>query len=461
MREVSIAALREEVVRIRGAVALTRVYHFSGVKLHASGSPLTTAELHAMQQSGFQSVFFADQGEGEAEALRLLTTQVVEVRDLALGDVLADTILGPDGEDLCGPGTFVDARVLEGPARRGSGSVTIKKRGMKGGTEQAAGYAALLPKYPAHPPRPESGTTFAVSPERRPVKAILAPRATVLVTLNDDFQRALAMNMIAVEGHEVLERRWADVSQAEFQRLRFDAILLDLAEAPSALPLLRKSDVFRSVAVLVTAPEGRKSEVFKAISAGANGSIPLPLRREVLIDRLHGTIQAFGRQPKLKPAVLQDRRVQPREGGHMLCTLQDKFLSSPLPVKEATLLDVSDQGLKIEYRRPAWPVSHAYLAHGVHPQHFFFNYAKDNPLGRDVTVTFPPTLGRALEGHAKFVHLSYAGDFEVAGLLLQRMKSSVREHMTAVRGGPVTLRPSTTVRPAPPPPPSTTFRRPF
>ena len=143
----------------------------------------------------------------------------------------------------------------------------------------------------------------------------------------------------------------------------------------------------------------------------------------------------------------------------MLCTLQDKFLSTPLPVKEATLLDVSDAGFRIEYRRPAWPVQHAYLSAGVHPQHFFFNYAKDNPLGRDVTVTFPPTPGRTLEGHAKFVHLSSSGDCEIAGLLLQRMKSSVREHMTAVRGGPVTLRPpSTTIKP---PPPSTTFRRPF
>src|SRR6185295_17121282 len=282
MREVSVPSLREEVVRLRGAVTLVRIHHYSGVKLHGPGSPLTTSELQAMQQSGFQSVFFADQGEGEAEAQRVLTTQVVDVRDLAMGDVLADTILGPDGEDLLGPGTFVDAPILEGPVRQASGPVTIKKRGMKGGPEQAAGYQHLLPTYAPHPPRPESGTMFAVAAEARPVRPILAPRSTVLVTLQDNFQRALVMNMIAVEGHEVVDRRWSDVSQAEFQRLRFDAILLDLADAPSALQLLRKSDAFKSVAVLVTAPEGRRSEVFKAISAGANGSVPMPVRREVL-----------------------------------------------------------------------------------------------------------------------------------------------------------------------------------
>lgn len=460
MREVSVASLREEILRIRGAVTQARVFHPSGALLHGPGSPLTSAELQAFQQAGIQTVWFADQGESEAEALRTLTTQVVDVRDLAIGDVLADTIIGPDGDDLIGPGTFVDAPILEGPVRKASGSVTIRRRGIKpGGPEQVLVYQSLLPKYAPHPPRPDSGATFAVTVQPRPLKPVLAPRATVLVTLEDGFQRALMMNMIAVEGHDVGDRRWADVSQAEFQRLRFDAIILDLADAPSALALLRKSEAFKSVAVLVTAPEGRRSEVFKAISSGANASIPMPVRREVLIERLHGAIQAFGRAPKLKPAVLQDRRGQAREGAHMLCQLQDKFLSSPLPVKEATLLDVTDSGFRIEYRRPVWPVPHAYLPHGVHPQHFFFNYAKDNPLGRDVNVTFPPTFGRTLEGHAKFVHLSFAGDFEVAGLVLQRMKSSVREHMTAVRGGSTAIRPpSTAVKP---PPSTTTFRRPF
>jgi hypothetical protein len=121
-------------------------------------------------------------------------------------------------------------------------------------------------------------------------------------------------------------------------------------------------------------------------------------------------------------------------------------------VKEATLLDVSDAGLRVEYRRPPGQPAHAYLAHGVHPQHFFFNYAKDNPLGRDLTVTFPAAGGRTLEGHAKFVHVSCTGEFEVSGLVLQRMKSSVREHMTAVRGGPVMLKPLSTTLPVPPPP---------
>ena len=450
MREISVEALREEIVRLRGAVALTRVYHPCGAKLHNAGHPLTSPELKAMQESGIKSLYFSDEGEGDLEAQRVLSTQIVDARDLAIDDVLAANIFDREGEVLFAPGTCVDAVILEGKLRDVSGPVTIKKRGMKGGLDQAASYIASIPQYPPHPPRPDTNLALAGEPTKRSLRPILAPRVKLLVTLNDDFQRAFTMNLCAVEGHEVVDRRWADVSQAGLKGMTFDAILIDLVEAPVALPILRKSEMFKSLAVLVTAPEGRKSEVFKAIMAGANGSIPLPVKREVLLERLHSTIQAFGRPVKLKPTVLKERRALPREGGHLLCSLQDKFLSNPLSVKEATLLDVSDGGLRIEYPRSAWPLSHAYLAHGVHPQHYFFNYAKDNPLGRDLTVTFPSAAGRALEGNAKFVHLSTSGDFEVAGLVLQRMKSSVRDHMTTVRGGPVTLRPIEPIKPPSP-----------
>jgi DNA-binding response OmpR family regulator len=449
MREVSLAALRDEIQGLRGAVSLVRIHHFSGAKLLNAGCPVTSQEIQALQQSSIASVFFADGGEGELEAQRTLSTQIVDLSDLAIGDVLVDNIFGLDGEILCPPGTFVDAPILEGEIKDLSGPVTIRKRGMKGGPEQANSFLALAPKYPPHPARPDTGLTLASDPAPKPLRPILAPRARVLVTLADSFQRSLLMNVFAAEGHEVIDRRWADVSQAEFQRSKFDVVVLDLADAPGAVPLLRKSDVFRQVSVLVTAPEGRRSEVYKALTQGANGSLPMPFKRDVALERLHSTVQAFGRRVKLKPAVVQERRQSPREGGHMLCTLQDKFLSTPLPVKEATLLDVTDSGLRIEYRRPPGPVTHAYLAHGVHPQHFFFNYAKDNPLGRDVTVSFPQAGGRNLEGHAKFVHLSFMGDFEVAGLALQRMKSSVREHMTAVRGGTARLKPSTQIGPLP------------
>lgn len=450
MREVGVETFREEVFRLRGAISLMPIYHFSGAKLHDAGSPISPTDGQLMQRLGMQTVYFPDQGEGELEAQRSLSTQTVDIRDLAIGDVLADNIFNAAGEEICPPGTFIDAPMLEGSLRGLSGPVTIKKRGMKGAAEQVSTYLRMLPPAAPRPRRPDPG----LEPATRTTRPLLAPRARILVSVEDAFQRALMMNVCASEGHEAIDRRWVDVTVGDFQRTKVDAIILELSDAPAALPLIRKSDVFRSVAVLVTAPEGRRSEVFKALSGGANGSIPMPVKRDVLLDRIHHTIQAMGRPVKLKPAVIKERRSVAREGGHMLCSLQDKFLSSPLAVKEATLIDVSDQGLKIEYRRPAW-APHIYLAHGVHPQHYFFNYAKDNPLGRDVNVVFPSAGGRTLDGHAKFVHISMAGDFEIAGLVLQRMKSSVREHMTVVRGGSSVVRPPAPLRPAPP---STTRR---
>ena len=65
MREISVASLREEVFRVHGAVALTRVYHFSGVKLHDAGSPLTAAEVRALESHApvRQSYSHACQGQ--------------------------------------------------------------------------------------------------------------------------------------------------------------------------------------------------------------------------------------------------------------------------------------------------------------------------------------------------------------------------------------------------------------
>ena len=117
MREVSVEALREEVTRLRGLVTLTRVFHPSGARLHGSGTPITLGEIKAMQQAGIQSVHFADLAEADLIAQRMLSTETVDLRDLAMGDVLADNIFNDDGTVLCPPGTHIDAVILEGKLR--------------------------------------------------------------------------------------------------------------------------------------------------------------------------------------------------------------------------------------------------------------------------------------------------------------------------------------------------------
>ncbi len=433
MREVSVETLRNEVTRLGAVLTQTRVMHVSGVRLHPPAAVLGPAEVRAMQETGIRSVYLIEAGETEAGAQKELSSEAVEAYGLAAGDVLADDLKDHTGRVLHPAGTLIDAVLLQRGIPGGTGRIKIRRRGLKGADQQAKDYLARIPPPSPRVPRPDSRLT-RVSEAAAPVKVLLVPRARVLATVADNFQRAFILNSYAAEGHETFDRRWADLSPGELHQMKLDALVIDLAEAPAAIPVLRKTDLLRGLAVLVAGAEERKAETFKALNLGANGSLPLPPKRDVLLERLRGTLQSMGKQTAVKPAVVRDRRAQAREGGHFVCQVRDPFLKNPLPFQAVTALDLSDSGMKIEFARPPWPQPHAYLAHGVHPQHFCFNYAKDNPLGRDLTLTLPPAAGRQLEVSAKFVHLSVNGAYETAGLVFQRPKGSVREHVSTVRG---------------------------
>jgi hypothetical protein len=434
MREVSVETLRGEILRLGAVVAQTRVLHITGTRLHAPGSVIGSAEIRTFQETGIKTVYLLEAGESEQSAQKELQTEAVEAYGLAVGDVLVEDLKDHTGRIALKAGTIIDPVMLQGGIPGGQGKIKIKRRSLRGAEQQAQDYLHRIPVAPPHVPRPDSRVTRTAESAVGPLKLLLVPRARVLVTVADNFQRAFIMNSYASEGHEASERRWAEVSPGELHQMKLDAVVIDLAEAPAALPVLRRTDLLRGLAVLIAGAEDRKAEMFKALSAGANGSLPLPPRRDVLLERLRGTIQSLGKRVTVKPAVIRDRRVQPREGAHFVCKIHDPFLKNPLPIQQVTALDISEGGMRMEYARPPWPQPHAYLAHGVHPQHFLFNYAKDNPLGRDVTVTLPPAAGRDLQISAKFVHVSVAADFETAGLLFHRVKGSVREHMSTVRG---------------------------
>lgn len=434
MREVTVETLRGEVIRLGALVTQTRVLHVTGARLHPPASVIGPNEIRSLQEAGIKSVYLLEAGETEAGAMKELSTEAVEAFGLAVGDVLVEDLRDHTGRPVMRAGTIIDPVMLAGGIPGGTGLIKIKRRGLRGGDEQVKSYLSRLPPTPPRAPRPDSRLTQVSQTAAGAVKVLLAPRARVLVTIADTFQRSLMLNTYATEGHEVVDRRWVDVSHGDLHQMKIDALVLDLAEAPMALPILRKTDLFRTLGVLVAGAEDRKAEMFKALSAGANGTIPLPPRRDLLLERLRGTIQALGKRVTVKPSVIKERRAEVREGGHFVCTVSDPFLKTPLPIRQVTALDLGENGMRIEYPRPAWPQPHAYLAHGVHPQHFCFNYAKDNPLGRDLVVTMPPAGGREMQVNAKFVHVGMNADYETAGLVFHRVKGSVRGHISTVRG---------------------------
>lgn len=398
-----------------------------------------------MQEVGIKSVFLLEAGESEAAAVKALTTEPVAAFDLAEGDQLAEDLKDAAGGILLKAGTRIDEVFLDGGVRGAAGTVIVRRRESRDGEVQAKDYLGRIPPAPPRAPRPDSRVTRAMGGSAGALKVLLAPRARLLVTIEDNLQRSLVINSYAAEGHEVFDRRWADVSQGDLHQMKLDSLILDLAAAPAALALVRKSDLFRNVGVLVAGAEARKAEIFKAVSAGVNGSVTLPARRDQLLERLRGTMQALGKRVFFKPSLIAERRAVPREGGQFVCPLSDPFLKNPLPIREVTALDLGEGGMRIEYPRPAWPQPHAYLGHGVHPQHFCFNYAKDNPLGRDLVVTMPPVAGKEMQISAKFVHVSVNSDYETAGLVFHRVKGAVRDHVSTVRG-----RVPSTVRSSPP-----------
>ena len=69
----------------------------------------------------------------------------------------------------------------------------------------------------------------------------------------------------------------------------------------------------------------------------------------------------------------------------------------------------------------------------VHPKHYFFNYAKANPLGREVTLSFVSPAGAGMQVQASFAHIRIDGAYESAGLVLRLGKGTVKQHMTAMR----------------------------
>ncbi len=434
MREVSVEFLKEEAIRLGAVVVGTRVLHPSGLKVHGPGEALTISHVKLLQELGIRTLVLLEPGEGEQAALRALSSEMVRKADLAAGNVLAEDVRGADRALVAPAGAVLDPDLLRKIHLAAGEQVTIRRRGLEAGLLQARQYLGALPPAAAHGPRPDTRVTQATRLQTVPVRPLLVPRARVIVCIRDDFHRAVLLNTLSGEGHEVSEHREADAAAKAAANTRPDVLLVDLADALPACRTVRAVEEARAVSILVCAPEGRTAEVHQAVLRGANDSLPFPPRREALLEKVRGAMQAMGRASGVKPAVQTDRRRAAREPGHFVCGLADKFISKPLPVTSATVLDVGEGGIRIEYAAPLLPNPFAYAGHAVHPAHFWYNYSKSSALGRDLTVTIPAPGATPLEAFARFVHVARSRDYEVAGLVFQRVRGSVRDQITVIRG---------------------------
>jgi CheY-like chemotaxis protein len=435
VKEVSVDFLRNELIRLGAGVTLTRVLHPSGVKLHSPGDLLTFRELGLMKDLGIDRIFLLESGEGEHAAQQALSTELVATEDLLPGDVVGEEIRGPEGQSRVAPGAVLDPPAILAAQALGVARVTIRKRGLDASALKARLYLASLPEVAPRPPRPDPRLSQVMRVSSLTVRPLLVPRAKVVVAVRDDFVRALIQNSVAAEGHDASESRMPLESAREARGAKPDLLVIDLADAPAVCLEVRQWPETRSVAILVCAAEGHGPEVYQALQAGANDSLATPPRPDQVQDKLRACLSGLGRRVNVEPSIQAERRAVPRRAGHFVCSITDRFLSKPLPVASATVLDVSEGGLRIEYPATPWPDAFAYTGHTVHPRHFFYHYSRASPLGRDVTVTLPGLGGGpALDTFARFLHISRHREWEVAGIAFQQVRASVRQHLTLIRG---------------------------
>lgn len=428
MREISVDFLAKEAARLRAVLLQKPLFHPSGIRLHSSGEAVTPELARRMKEVGMKDLYLLEAGETEFKAQGAFDIERVEPRALVEGDVLAEDLTGLDGRVLIPAGQVLDAVWLARARGVGVATVAIRRRGLEEARRQAQAYLAGLPPSVKRPERTDERLTEVFRASLIQVRPLLVPIGRVAVGVRDEFLRAVVVNTLTAAGHEATVWDPVPAGVGALRSWRPDLLLIELETAGALCPVIRKMDLLWTMGILVCAEEGRRREVHRALEEGANDVVSRPPSPEMILHKVRVGMQAMGRWVNLRPGVLMERRKAPRRPTQMACEILDPFLSKPLPVRSGTVVDLNDSGARVEYDQPGWPCLYAYTPHGVHPRHFFYGYARFNPLGRDLVLRLPGVMGgRPQDRYARVVHLINRGVTEQAGFVFQRGTAGGRE----------------------------------
>lgn len=420
MREITVDFLGTEAARLRAVLVQKPIYHPSGVRLYSPGEPITPDVVTLMKESGMKNLYILEPGETEFKALSALDVQKVDPRDLVAGDVLAEDLGALDGAVIAFSGQVLDAAGVARAQGARRAAVGIRRRGMEAAQKQARDYLARRPPPPACGVKSDERVTEFIRTALIQVRPLLVPVGRVAVGVREEFTRAVIHNTLAGAGYEVIGWNASPEGLEELRSRKADLLVIDLEDALSLCMAARKAEDLRGMGILVCAEDSRKAEITSVLLDGANDSVHRPPPPDMLLYKVRICLQVMGRAVNLKPAILMERRKAPRNPANAACTLRDPAQPKALPVSAATLLDFNEGGAQIAYERPEWPCRHAFQPHGVHPRHFFCDYAKTNPKGQDLSLSFAlPGAGKQ-ERLARVVHVGLSGGLEVAGLAFQK-----------------------------------------
>ena len=433
MKEITADFIRQEINRLGGVIVETALYHPSGIKLHSSGDVLTLTQAKQLHEAFVLKLHLLDVGEDEWSAKKKLAVEHVIPSRVEAGDQLADDLRSPSGGLLLPAGTTIDADALQKLQTAAVLAVPIRHRKAAALEKNARDYLALNP--PAAPAPKESVTRIAraAHSETSAIRTLLIPQAKVLVSITDDLVRTLVINALTSEGHQVIDGRPVAEVLRYAEKERPHLVILNLDEAIRLLPVLREDGGLRRCGIFVYGDPAQAGALKTALMDGANDWLHRPPSRKLLSDKVTGYQALVGRKVGLPPTLRQERRRFPRQTAKVEISLKDPRPGKPLPVSTVELLDSGEGGIRADYNLPAWPYAWAYSVHGVHPRHFWYEFAKNNPLGRELIVRMPGPRGTPVEKAARVTHVAPAEDLEIIGLCFAGVQDAAPPKPAATR----------------------------
>lgn len=432
MREISGEFLHGEITRLGSMVAQTWIYHPSGVLLHSPGDVLTVEHAAQFAPAVLDRVFLLEASEDRKAAAASLG-----VVSSPLSGVTADDALGEEisaGRNRWKAGTALEPAVVEAMTKERIASVAVCRKAEPAALKWARTYLEAIPAAPAKMIRPDPIATALTTS----AWSLLTPRAKVMAVFPDDMARLRIVNALVAAGHEVVEvKNWAEALTAA-QTQRPDSVLVPPEGAVQVCQDLRGGKTLRTIVICVAGDPAKLAGVApKAIEAGANDVLPLPVTPGQLADRVRSWMRLRNRIVGLAPSIVKERRRSERSNATMTIRLSDPATSRALPVTSATLLEFSDGGLKLEYGLLEPPDPGHYRPHTVHPAHPLWQYAKDNPMGRDFVVHLTGKNVPAFESHARFAHTTLVTGSERVGVAFVKKQDGAAARVTTIMRKPM------------------------
>lgn len=420
MREVTLRQLQEELGRHQALVTGTKALHPDGPRMHAIGEAITPDHVRVMGELGIDRMLLLEPGEDERTIQKTIGSERVEPGALVAGDLLLEDVAGASGIAVASAGTVLGQGLVDRLRGKSTGTVAIRKRAWAAADEKVAKYLAANPPPARNPMATDSRVSRMTAVASIKVRPLLIARARVLVAVADEFLRSLLKNVVASAGHETLERSSPVEIIGAAVDLKPDVVLIDGHDTRAGMPAFRRLDKYRNILVIACVDDGSR-EAAGALQTGVNITVGKPPRREVLLEAIRSGIAAMGREVRVKPGLLSDRRKHPRSPGGFPVTLSDPLRPNPLELTGATARDFGEGGLRIEYPFPRWDCLWSYTAHGVHPRHALYSYAQKNAGGRDLNVSFQPSPSvEPVAGFARVTYVLCFGGVEVSGLAFRK-----------------------------------------